>query len=318
MEATSPSGFLRGSTTLGGKLDFGGWNFALVGSTFYYQSGPPFDGAADAISSFSLATVGSYLDAPQAPSDSLGWGAGLATPATGNYFAPGATPSVDATFDPWWTSQAAHLDLAYSVEDVSSLTAETVPTPTVVSLPTTATGLASIPLTLPAADTAPGPYEVQATLYDEATTPATTLGTTCLPYTVGATGDGLDFATLPAGAGSGGPADPRGVALNAQLGLDGLRSSSVVDWSQILPDCVAASPTAATCGPGAMTFASATTDPYQAAYLAAHDHVTYWMQVSGGDPVSAALADDGYWEGDVAALVAHYATVPAGCGRAPR
>ncbi len=54
MEATSPAGLLEGSTTLGGTLDFGGWNFALVGDTFYFQSGPPFDGGADAISSFSL------------------------------------------------------------------------------------------------------------------------------------------------------------------------------------------------------------------------------------------------------------------------
>jgi hypothetical protein len=313
VEATDPSGFLQGATTLGGALDFGGWNFALVGSTFYFQSGPPFNGSADAISSFTLSSLKSYLDAPQVPSDSLGWGAGLSTPATGNYFAPGTTPAVEATFDPWWTSVAADLELSYSVENVDSLEAETTPAPTTLALPTTATGLASLPLPLPAADTAPGPYEVQATLVDQATDPPTTLGTTCMPYTVGATGDGLDLATLPAGAGTGGPTDPRGVALNAQLGLDGLRSGSVANWGSLLPDCSATAVTAATCGPSAMTFASAPTDPYKAAALAAADGVTYWMQVSGGDPVSTALVDDGYWQGDVAALVAHYATVPAGC-----
>jgi len=314
MEATAPSGLLKGTTTLGGALDFGGWNFALVGDTFYFQSGPPFDPTGDSISSFSLTSVDDYLDAIQAPSDKLGWGAGLATPATGNYFAAGTTPSVDATFDPWWTSQAGHLELSYSVESDATLTAETVPTPTVKALPTTPTGLASVPLTIPSADTAPGPYEVQASLIDTSTSPPTTLGTTCMPYTVGATGDGLDFATLPAGSGSGGPADPRGVALTSQLGLTGLRSLTTIDWSSVLPDCHASAPTAATCGASALTFAGSSTDPYKAAYEAVHDHVAYWIQVSAGDPVSTALVDDGYWKADVAAIVAHYATVPTGCG----
>ena len=318
MEATSPNGILKGTTTLGGALDFGGWGFFLVGSTFYYQSGQPFNGAADAISSFSLATAQTFLAAIQAPTDSMGWGAGLSTPATGNYFAPGATPTVEATFDPWWVSAASHLELTYSVENTASLTAETVPAPTVVPLPTTAAGLASIPVTIPATDTAPGPYEVQATLLDTSTTPATTLGTTCMPYTVGAPGDGLNFATLPAGIGSGGPTDPRGVALNAQLGLDSLRSGSVVNWTTLLPGCNASAATAATCGPTALTFASASTDPYKAAYLAAQDHVTYWIQVSGGEQIPTALVNSGLWQADVAALVAHYATVPAGCtGCAP-
>ncbi len=314
VEATSPAGILQGTTTLGGALDFGGWDFALVGSTFYYQSGPPFDAAADAVSSFPLTSLQTFLSAAQAPSDSLGWGAGLSTPVTGNYFAPGSTPSVDATFDAWWVSLAPHLELSYTVEDTTSLSDETVPTPTVVPLPTTAQGLASIPITIPAADTAPGPYEVQAALLDSSTAPPTTLGTTCLPYAVGAPGDGLDFATLPAGTGSGGPTDPRGVALNAQLGLDSLRSGSVVDWASLLPTCDPSSPTTATCGPSALTFASAGTGPFRAAELAEQDHVTYWIQVSGGEPVPTALVDAGLWEADVAALVAHYATVPAGCG----
>ncbi len=314
MQATSPTGILQGSTTLGGHLDFGGWNFALVGDTFYFQSGPPFDNGGDAISSFTLSSVDDYLDAVQAPSDTLGWGAGLATPATGNYFAPGTTPAVDATFDPWWTSLAGHLELSYSVENDATLTAETIPAPTVEDLPTTATKLASMPLALPAADSVPGPYEVQASLLDTSTSPPTTLGTTCLPYTVGATGDNLDFATLPAGSGSGGPADPRGVALSDQLGLTGLRSLTTIDWSSVLPNCNASAPTAATCGASAMTFTGSSTDPYKAAYEGVKDHVAYWIQVSAGDPVSTALVDDGYWQADVAAVVAHYATVPSGCG----
>ncbi len=315
MEATSPNGFLQGSTTLNNSLSFGGWGFALENGNFYFQSGQPFNDGSDAISTFSLASVTTFLGARQAPSDTLGWGAGITTPNTANYFAPGTTPSVVATFDPWWTSVASSLQLSYSIESVASLDSETVPAATVLDLPTTATGLASIPLTIPSADTAPGPYEVQATLLDTATSPATTLGTTCLPYAVGAPGDNLDFATLPAGIGSGGPTDPRGVALNAQLGLSGFRTDSLVNWSSLLPNCNAAAPTAATCGPSAMTFASASTNPYQAAYEADQDHVEYWLQVSGGgDAISPALVSSGLWGGDIAALVAHYATVPAGCG----
>jgi len=314
VEATTPTGLFQASTELGGQLSFGGWNFALVGSTFYFQSGPPFSSSGDAISSFSLADLQSYLSAPQTPVNVLGWGAGLATPVAGNYFAPGTTPSITATFDPWWVSLASHLQLAYSVENATTLSDERVPPAKTVPLPTSAAGLASVPLALPSADTGPGPYEVQASLLDTSTSPPTTLGTTCMPYTVGATGDRLDLGTLPAGVGSGGPADPRGVALDSQLGLSGHRSLTTVNWSAVLPDCNADAPTAATCGPTAMNFTSLTTDPYKAAYLSAEDHVAYWIQVSGGDPVSMALVTSGLWQGDVAALVSHYATVPSGCG----
>ncbi|HEY4928555.1 MAG TPA: discoidin domain-containing protein [Acidimicrobiales bacterium] len=315
VEATSPAGMLQGATTLGGHLAFGGWNFALVGSTFYFQSGPPFNASGDAISSFTLSDLQSYLTEPQAPSNELGWGAGLSTSVQGNYFPAGTSPAVSATFDRWWVAQASHLRLDYSVESTTTLASESVPVPQAVPLPTTANGLASVPLSLPAPDTAPGPYEVQASLLDTSTSPPTALGTTCMPYTVGAPGDRLNLASLPSGVGSGGPADPRGVALDAQLGLSGHRSLTVVDWSSVLPKCKAGTPTAATCGPGAMTFASTTIDPYKAAYLAAADHVAYWIQVSGGDAVSTALVNRGFWQGDVAALVAHYATVPSGCGQ---
>jgi hypothetical protein len=313
VEATSPAGLLRASTTLGGHLSFGGWNFVLVGSTFYFQSGPPFNSSGDAISSFSLVDLQSYLTAPQAPSNKLGWGAGLSTPASGNYFPIGTAPAVTANFDSWWVAQASHLTLAYSVESAATLATGTVPAPNVVVLPTSATGLASFPLTLPASDIVPGPYEVQASLVDTSTSPPTTLGTTCMPYMVGAAGNRLDLGSLPAGAGSGGPADPRGVALDAQLGLSGHRSLTVVDWGSVLPNCDAKAPMAPSCGPSAMTFAGVSTDPYKAAYLSAKNHVAYWIQVSGGDPTSTALVASGLWQVDVAALVAHFATVPSGC-----
>ncbi len=314
IEATSPAGFLEGTTTLDGNLNMGGWNFYLIGSTFFFQGGAPFNTAADNISIVSLSTLQAYLDSPHVPDDSLGWGAGLSTAAAGNYFASGTTPAVSASFDPWWSSQASHLELSYSVENTGSLDAETTPAPTTVPLPTSTSGLAEIPLAIPALDEQPGPYLVQASLLDTSTSPPNLLGTTCLPYTVGAPGGGLDLGSLPSGIGAGGPSDPRGVALNAQLGLDGFRGATI-DWSAFLPDCSVSNPTAATCGPSAMSFGNATDDYFKAAYLAAQDNVTYWLLASGGagGSVPMALVTHGWWEADVAALVRYFATVPAGC-----
>ncbi len=312
IEATSSNGYLQGQTTLGSTLNMGSASFYLEGQTFFFQGGPPFDNGSDNISVVSLTDVEDYLSAVHVPDDSLGWGAGLSTPEVGNYFAPGETAAVDANFEPWWSEDASHLDLDYSIENQSTLTNETVPAPTDLALPTSASALSSVPLTVPTTDQTPGPYLVQASLYDTSTDPPTLLGSTCLPYTVGASGDQLNLAGLPAGAGSGGPADPRGVALNAELGLNGLRALSF-SWSNFLPNCNSGAPTAATCGPTAMTFSSAPDSYFQAAATAEADHVTYWVQVSGGDATSMALVNNGWWEGDIQKLVGYYAKVPAGC-----
>ena len=107
-------------------------------------------------------------------------------------------------------------------------------------------------------------------------------GPPACPIPSAPTGDRLDLASLPSGIGAGGPNDPRGVALNAQLGLDGLRRRHH-QLEHLPPQLLALEPRrAATCGPSAMTFADATTDPFKAAYLAKLDHVTYWLQASGG------------------------------------
>ena len=56
IEATSPQGFLEGTTTLGqnsnggDNLTLAGRNFSLVGSTFFYIGGSPFNPASDNIS----------------------------------------------------------------------------------------------------------------------------------------------------------------------------------------------------------------------------------------------------------------------------
>jgi hypothetical protein len=313
LTVTSADGQLQGATTLGGALSMeptGG--MYLIGDDLYLSAGPAFS-TNSAIDEVSLATVDRYLDAPQAPLDTLGWGAGLTTTRTANYFPPGSAPVVQAEFAGWWAPQAARLELRYSVWNARSLAAEQVPALQTVHLPTSAGALAHFDLPLPTADRTPGPYEVRAELWDASGSTPMLVRTTCLPYTVGATGDRLDLATLPSGLGGGGPTDPRGVALNAQLGLDGLRGMSI-DWSDFLPDCNASSPTAATCGPSAMRFAKAPRSYFEAAALAVEHHVRYWVQVTGGDPTSLALVNGGWWQGDIRSLVGYYARVPANCG----
>ena len=88
------------------------------------------------------------------------------------------------------------------------------------------------------------------------------------------------------------------MALNAQLGLDGLRATPF-DWSNFLPNCTPRHPTAATCGPVGHDLHRCLHRPLPGGRRG-QDHVAYWMQVSGGeDAVSNALVDDGWWEGDV-------------------
>lgn len=306
---TTPQGFLVGATSIGGALDSAniGGDLAEANGELFLSTGPAF--GADAISEIPLSAAEQWITEPHKPLDTLGWGAGLSTPANANYFPPGSNVAVDADFASWWAQNAGVLQLSYSFWNQENLTSGTAPTPATVPLPTSVSSLASVPLQVPAADTAPGPYQVQATLLDTASSPPRVLGSTCLPYTVGAPGDRLDLSSLPPGAGAGGPSDPRGVVLNSQLGLDGFRGTSI-DWSTFLPSCNPSSPSASTCGPSAMTFANAPASYFQAAYLADQDHVSYWVQVTGGDPTSQALVEGGWWQGDIEALARYYSSPP--------
>jgi hypothetical protein len=310
IEASTSSGLFERATTIGGKLQLAGGYLFLVNGRFYLESGTIFTPNVT-VASISLATLDAYLSAPQASVDTLGWGAGLSTSVAGNYFPPGSHPTIDANFAPWWSEDAADLELQYSIWDAAQLGVQAPPVREV-SLPVTAAALGRVPLPVPPAAGAPGPYEVEAALYSSATKPARLIGTTCLPYTVGAPGDRLDLAELPAGLDGGGAQDQRGVALNAQLGLNGLRSPTI-DWTTFLPACTSSDPTAATCGAAAMVFTHAPQSFFQAAALASKDHVSYWIQVSGGDPVSMALTQHGWWQADIEKLVSYYAHPGPGC-----
>jgi hypothetical protein len=312
IEQTAPDGVLDGSTTLGGSLSVEGGMFG-EGDNLYLDSDSPFNPSSGTISVVAISSIDQYLSLPQAAPDTLGWGAGLSTPEAGEYFPAGTTPEVDADFAPWWLALASHFELSYSVWNQAAIDWSGPPPTTTIALPTSSASLASIPISIPAADEVPGPYQVEAQLLDTSTSPPTVVGSTCMPYTVGAVGDRLDLGALPSGIGAGGPDDVRGVDLNAQLGLNGLRGAGI-DWSDFLPNCNSSAPTETTCGPAAMTFANAPLSFFQAAGLAQKDDVAYWVQVSGGDPTSTALVDNGWWQGDIEQLVSYYRNVPSGCG----
>ena len=311
IEETSTEGYLEATTTLNGALDLSGGQAFLVNGTLYFQGGAPFS-SDDNISSMSLSTLQQYL-ASSSPVSSLGWGAGITSGSpgarvTGNYFPYGTAPLFYASFEPWWSSDASHLQLSYSVWSDENVQQGTYPAPTTIDLPTSASDLADVTLNIPSVDNAPGPYQLQAELWDYSTSPPSLLGATCAPFSVGAPGDRLNFSTLPSGVGYGGPTDPRGVALNSQLGLNGFRGESF-DWGNFLPDCTSTDPTLSTCGPSALTFSDAPQSYFQAAYLATQDGVRYWVQVSDGDAVSTALVQNGWWGEDVEAIVKYYSNI---------
>ena len=231
MEATSPTGFLQGSTTLGGRPRLrraGASPWSARPSTTRADSrstGPPTPSPRSPWPACRLPGV------PQAPPTAWAGARGSPPPATGNYFAPGTTPAVEPPSTRGGPSVAPGLELSYSVRTRPRLDAETVPTPTVVPLPTTATGLASIPLTLPGGGHLPrAPTRSRPPWWTRPPTPATTLGTTCMPYTVGAAGDGLDFATLPAGVGSGARPTPGVWPSTPSWAWTGCGASPAVDW----------------------------------------------------------------------------------------
>ena len=286
MEATSPAGFLQGSTTLGQRPRLRRMGLRPRGRHLLLPERPALRRRQPTPSpSFSLAIASpTYLDAIQAPSDRLGWGAGLATPATGNYFAPGTTPDRGRHLRPVvGLGGLATSSCPTRSRTTPPSTAETVPTahrarppdhghrprlhparpsrrPTPRRDPTRCRPPCSTPPRHPpprsGRPACPTPWARRVTA---STSPP------CRPVSAPA-------ARPTPGAW---PSTPSSAST-------GFRSRPLVDWSSVLPNCNASAPTAATCGPSAMTFASASTDPYKAAYLADQDHVAYWIQVSGG------------------------------------
>ena len=282
---------------------------AVVGSTVYFAN----DNGSQ-VASTTVSDLEALAAAPAAPiqggfGDTLGIGAGLSTPEAANYFPAGTAPSVTATFQPWWSSLSSQLDLSYWVAGRAQYTSGSVPAPTTVPLAQAATsssGTLTLPVDLPAADTGPGVYLVNADLVDA--TSGATVGATCLTYSVGMSGDTLDVASLSPGIDFGGPAPERGVQLASVFGT-GLDRTQL-DWATMLPSCNPSAVTVAQCGPSALVFTAYDPAVEQAAAEAKALGVAYEVQVADGHAVDSAVvnAGGGLWEEDVRAIVSHFAT----------
>lgn len=232
--------------------------------------------------------------------DRLGFGAGLATDAPYDYFAPGEQPAVRLELDPWWGSVAADYEVRYRVtgdpwadpplEAVSGSTA----------LPE---GGGSVDLDLPPAR--PGPYDVHAELVDTVTGEVRTA--TCLRYAVGAPGATFDPAGLAEGADWGGPQPLRGVQIADQLGIGSYRLQ--LAFGDLVPD-VSATPSVAALDlarlPGA-TRGDPFAEVAEAAALAADRDVRFYVQVGQGGDAEQQAVRDGTWGAWAGALAEAFA-----------
>jgi hypothetical protein len=281
-----------GNLTAGSPLYYDTTDQALI-----YQN-------AGGIASVSVSGVHALVTSPSAPTqngfgDTLGIGAGLSTNATAGYFPSGTTPSVTADFDPWWASYREPLELSYWVANQGQVTANALPAPTVVALSWSGVARDSpLQVKIPA-PAVPGVYLVNADLTDTAT--ATTIGSTCLTYSVGMPGDTLNFSSLVAGLDYGGPGPQRGAQLASELGTGDMREQ--LSMSTLLPNCVASAPTESVCGPGALTNWS-NYDPAteQAMSEAKTLGVEFEVQVGQEESVDEALVSAGYWQEDIELL----------------
>ncbi|HXW33534.1 MAG TPA: discoidin domain-containing protein, partial [Acidimicrobiales bacterium] len=306
IDAFSTQGLYQGSAsanTLGGPE--GGSPLQVVGSTIYFAT-------YSGIGSISLSNLQALVSQPQQPTqfgfgDTLGIGAGLSTPVTAGYFPPGTEPTVTAGFDAWWAPLKSTLTLSYEVVDRVQDTTDSWPGATTVPLSdanVNGDGSLSIPLSIPAADQGPGVYLVNAQLAQS----GSTVGSTCLTYSVGAAGDPLNFSTLDPGVGYGGPAPERGVELASELGTNLEREQ--LEWATLLPDCNPNDVTLAACGPSSLVFSNYDPQTEEAAAEAKSLGVNFEIQVADGNPVDTAVVKygNGLWQQDVEAVVSHFAS----------
>lgn len=273
-----------------------------TGDTYYFLS--PADSADGAVqlSRVPAADLRALLDAPvtwnvstATTTDRLGYGAGLVTDATLDYFPAGTTPAVAATFDPWWGAVADDYELRYEVTGDPGLRPAVTPATGTVAIP--ADG-GEVPLTLP--DARPGPYQVHAELVERAT--GTVRTATCLRYAVGAPGATFDPDTLADGADWGGAGPLRGVQLADELGLGTHRVQ--LDFAALVPP--GGTPSVAALDLSALPGAQ-DGDPFAglgaAAAEAVERGVNLYVQVGeAGDRAQQAVAD-GTWEAWVSAIV---------------
>lgn len=270
----------------------------LVAADGRYYFFTPQDDDGRALATTDTAGMRTALEAPMTydiatagTTARLGYGAGLQTGATYDYFASGDAPRVQAVFAPWWGDVADRYELRYTVQGDPSLPTPVAGTSGTLDLP--ADG-GTVDLTLPEA--APGPYEVHAELVERETGAVRTA--TCLRYAVGAPGAAFAPDDLDGQPDWGGAAPLRGVQLAGQLGIGMTRVQ--LDFGALVPDPLA-QPSAAGLDLDALGGMGQLAD---AAALAAETGVQLYVQVGQGGDAEHAAVQAGTWEGWVAQIVA--------------
>lgn len=247
------------------------------------------------------AAMRALLDAPitwnqnvATTTDRLGYGAGLATDATYDYFADGETPEAYATFDPWWGAVADDYEVRYEVTGDPGLQPAVEPVTGTVAIP--ADG-GRVPLDLP--DARPGPYQVHAALVEKATGEVRTA--TCLRYAVGAPGATFDPDSLAEGADWGGAGPLRGVQLADELGVGTHRVQ--LDFAGMVPE--GATPSVAALDLSALPGAEEG-DPFAGLAAAGEEAAErgghLYVQVGEADERAQQAVTDGTWEAWVTAI----------------
>jgi hypothetical protein len=254
---------------------------ALVGDDLYVVAGVPFTSDKTVVV---ISATGVRNQAVRSDDPRMGFGAGLTANAQGNFFPDGTSPAVTATFTQDWAQRG--LTLRYSVQNLLDVGAGVAPTTQDVTLSAAAVA-SGVPIAL--LGTTPGAYRIDARLLD--TTGAQVSGT-CLGYTVGSSGEKLDFGSLPPGMDNGGALPLRNVVLAGQLGTNMTRVQ--IDWPTLMPDPAAP-----------LQFGDLDKQLLPALAEAQRLGVTVDVQVGQGGK-ERDLVDKGQWQARVAELVSHY------------
>jgi hypothetical protein len=249
----------------------------------YVETGSPYS-ANQSIRQFPLAQLLARATHGETADPRLGIGAGLTMPDTDAYVRPGQPVVVRASFDSWWSHLAPQLRLCWTLRSAEQLRdgeRGTTKDVAVAKLIRPGDRVLSLPRRLP-----PGSYQLDADL-EQSGQP---VSSTRLVLTVGAPGMRLDLDTLPPGAGWGGPAPARGLAIASELGTNAFRFQ--LDLSTLFKN-----------GEGTPDLSAYLPELRAAAAQARTTGATLIVQVGQGGADNQVVSE-GLWRADVASVVA--------------
>jgi hypothetical protein len=288
-------GSIGADTGDGQPLDYVNNNATVevVNNRVYYTAENPYS-TPNKLTYVTVANINAYLASPQGAPFHLGLGANLSTSAADNYFTPGSTPSVNLTFTQWWQATATSFTGTYTIRSISQILNNQPGTQQAFSIPTSSAsyvnGTATIPLTLPSLS--PGPYEVNAQLVQN----GATVSATCIDYSIGASNDTFNPASVPSGNDSAGVYDAN------QLGQRLFRSTYTID------DCFPGitTPTAST---ALNCPASMDSDISAAVKAIGTNNMIFDFQLGTGTTFDENAISSGQWQRLIGLVVAHFPEV---------